>query len=364
MLILLILGIGSHFQSSTVNISLIIRDLLLRNEQLVIPGFGAFKIIHRPAQISKTTQVLIPPAREVVFDSQLKSGDNQLLLAIKKKHGLSEAETGDALKKYILHIEEDIRSTGAVMMEGLGKIKRDKSGNLNLEPITELLNPGGVFALPRIEIPVTEKREIIRTVTEHRKTLPLPEVRRRINWWIPAIAIIVLATIISVSYFTGLITHIPGIANKKEAVVVKSKAQNRIVFGNKATVQKEPIDTTREAISRQLDQRTERENALRFENKQKKANETVDVTPKIKPTMPAGPYQIISGSFTITENAERQIVSLRKKGINAEMLPRSGKYYMVTLGSYRTGSEAQAALELLKEQLDQDLWVMKTGTRD
>jgi nucleoid DNA-binding protein/cell division protein FtsN len=348
------------FNHSTVNISLIIRDLLLRNEQLVIPGFGSFKVIHRPAQISKTTQVLIPPAKEIVFDSQVKSGDNQLLLAIKKKHGLSEAETSEALKKYILHIEEEIRSTGSVMMEGLGKIKRDSTGSLTFGPITELLNPGGVFALPKIEIPVTEKREIIRTVTEHKKTMPHQEVRRRRNWWIPAIAVIVLAIIISVSYFTGLITQIPGIALKKETVVVKGKDQNRIVFGNKANTQKDTSkDTIREAISRQLDQLTERENALRFEDEQKKANETVNETPKIKPTVVAGPYQIISGSFTVTENAERQILSLRKKGINAELLPRSGKYYMVTLGSYPTRTEAISALETLRGQLDQDLWVMK-----
>ena len=338
---------------------------MLRNEQLVISGFGTFKIIHHPAQISKTTQVLIPPSREIVFDSQLKSGDNHLLLAIKKKHGLSEAETSEALKKYILHIEEDIRSTGAVMIEGLGKIKRDKTGGLNLEPIAELLNPGGVFALPRIEIPVSEKREITRTVTEHKKTLPLPEVRRRRSWWIPGVALIVLAMIISVSYFTGLITHIPGITPKKETVVVKSKDQTRIVFGNKANAIKDTTkDTIREAISRQLDQRAERENALRFEDEQKKSNEMANETPKIKPTVPAAPYQIISGSFTVTENAERQILSLRKKGINAELLPRSGKYYMVTLGSYHTLSEAQSALELLKGQLDQDLWVMKIVTRD
>ena len=158
---------------------------MLRNEQLVIPGFGTFKIIHRPAQISKTTQVLIPPAREIVFDSQLKSGDNQLILSIKKKHGLSEAETSESLKKYILQIDEEIRSTGSVIMEGLGKIKKDNAGSLTFEPLPELLNPGGVFALPKIEIPVTVKKEIARTVTEHKKTLPRPEVRRRINWWIP-----------------------------------------------------------------------------------------------------------------------------------------------------------------------------------
>jgi nucleoid DNA-binding protein len=353
------------FNHSTVNITLIIRDLLLRNEQIAIPGFGSFRIIHRPAQISKTNQLLIPPAREIVFDSQLKSGDNQLLLSIKKKHGLSESETSEALKKYILHVEEEIRSTGSVMMEGLGRIKREGSGSLNFEPITELLNPGGVFALPKIEIPVAEKREITKTVIEHKTPLPRPEVRRRRNWWTPAIAFIFLATVIFVSYFTGLITHIPGITPRKESVVVKSKDQNRIVFGNRANTPKDTTnDTTREAISRQLDERTERENALRFEDEQKKANEAVKETPAIKTTLPAGPYQIISGSFTITENAERHIRSLRKKGINAELLPRSGKYYMVTLGSYPTLSEAQKALDLLKGQLDQDLWVMKIVTRD
>jgi nucleoid DNA-binding protein len=348
-----------------VNITLIIRDLLLRNEQLTIPGFGTFKIIHRPAQISKSTQVMIPPSREIIFDSQLKSGDNQLLLSIKKKHGLSETETNEALKKYILHIEEEIRSSGSIMMEGLGKIKKAGAENLTFEPIPELLNPGGVFALPKIEIPVTEKKEIIRTLEENRKTLPYPEARRRRNWWTPAIAVIFLATVIFVSYFTGLITHIPGIAVKDEPVVVKSKDQKRIVFGSSVYAPKDSTkDTTREAIGRQLDQRTERENALRFREGQKKADEVVKEKPEIKPTIPAGPYQIISGSFTITENAEKHILSLRKKGINAEMLPRSGRYYMVTLGSYPTLSEAQKALELLKGQLNQDLWVMKIGTRD
>jgi nucleoid DNA-binding protein len=348
-----------------VNISILIRDLLLRNEQLVIPGFGSFKIIHRPAQISRTTQVLLPPAREIVFDGQLKSGDNQLLLSIKKKYGLSEAETSEALKKYILHLEAEIRSNDLVVMEGLGKIKRETNGSLTFEPITELLNPGGVFALPNIEIPVPGKRDIPKAVPKQLKTLPVPEVRKRRNWWVPAIAVIFLSAVIFVSYLTGLITHIPGTSTKKETVVVKGSDQNRIVFGSKGGIKKDTtMDTTREAISRQLDKRTERENALRIEDDQKKTNEPVKRTPEIKPTVPAGPYQVISGAFTLTENAERQIREFRKKGINAEMLPRSGKYYMVTLGSYATVSDAEAAIELLKGQLNQDLWVMKIGTRD
>jgi hypothetical protein len=37
---------------------------------------------------------------------------------------------------------------------------------------------------------------------------------------------------------------------------------------------------------------------------------------------------------------------------------------MVTLGSYANLSQAESALELLKEKLDQDMWVMKIGKRD
>ncbi len=338
---------------------------MLRNEQLAIPGFGTFKIIHRPAQISKTTHVLLPPAREIVFDGQLRSGDNLLLLSIKNKYGLSETAGSEALNKFIRLLEEDMRSAGSVILEGLGKITRDNSGTLVFEPVTGLLNPGGVFALPKIDMPASEKKATTGAFAEHKKSLPLPEVRRRRKWWIPAIAAIVLVMLASIGYFTGLITHIPGIPLKKKAVVVQSRDNSRIVFGSKSNVQKDSTkDTTREAISRQLDQRAERENALRFENEHKKAVVPVSEAPAIKPTVPAGPYQIISGSFTMAENAERQILSLHKKGINAELLPRSGKYYMVTLGSYPTRSAAIAALALLKDQLDQDLWVMKIGTRD
>jgi hypothetical protein len=326
---------------------------------------GTLKIIHRPAQFSRTTQVLIPPAKEIVFDSQLKPGDTQLLLSIKKRNGLTESDASEALKKFIHHLEEGIRSTGSVLLEGLGELKRNSIGGLMIEPIPELLNPGGIFALPKIEMPVSEQKVIIPAVTEYKKTLPLPEVRRRRKWWIPAIALIVLVMIVSIGYFTGLITQIPGITPKKETVVVKNKDQSRIVFGTKSNVQKDtPKDTAREAISRQLDERTARENALRFENEQKQATKAVNAAPAIKPTVPAGPFQIISGSFTLTENAERHIRSMRKKGINAELLPRRGKFYMVTLGSYPTLAEAQAAMELLKGQLDQDLWVMKIGTSD
>ena len=140
-------------------IALIIRDVLLHNEQLVIPGFGTFRIIHKPARISKTTQVLLPPSKEIVFDNQQKQGDNLLFLSIKKKLGLTESESGEELKKFLHQIEEDIRSGNSAILEGLGKLILDKTGNLKFEPLDDLLNLTGVFALPQLEIKLPGKAE-------------------------------------------------------------------------------------------------------------------------------------------------------------------------------------------------------------
>jgi nucleoid DNA-binding protein len=341
-----------------VNIASIIRDLLLRNEQLVIPGFGTFKIRHRPAQISKTTQLLIPPSKELLFDSHLTTGDNQLLLAIKKKQGLSESETSESLNKFIYQLEDEIRSKGSVLIEGLGKLSRDGTGSLRFEPVDDLLNLGGVFALPKLEIPVSEIKAAPKITEPVRTVLPAPVIRRHRKWWIPAAAIVLLAAAGSLAYVAGIFDTIPGLKQTQKTAAVKNNNPKRIVFGNRETVKR---DTTREAVSAQLDQRTARENALRYEeNKQKRASDSVLKYPTmVEPATATGPYQIISGSFTIVQNAERQRAQLQKKGVHAELLPHRGKYYMVSLGAYPTTEMAEAALKEFREKLDQDLWVMK-----
>ncbi|RPI46931.1 MAG: SPOR domain-containing protein [Bacteroidetes bacterium] len=87
-------------------------------------------------------------------------------------------------------------------------------------------------------------------------------------------------------------------------------------------------------------------------------------TPHAKPagvplSAAAGQYHIISGSFTVPGNAEKQVSQLRNKGLNPELLPKRGKYTMVSLGSYAAKNEAVSAMNQLRARLEQDLWVMK-----
>ena len=80
---------------------------------------------------------------------------------------------------------------------------------------------------------------------------------------------IVLVMLVSIGYFTGMFTHIPGLHLKRSRCCQK-QGSKQDCFRKQANAQKDTTkDTIREAISRQLDERTERENALRFENEQK-----------------------------------------------------------------------------------------------
>jgi len=344
---------------STVNIPLIIRDLLLRIDQLVIPGFGTFKVIHQPAQINKTTKLLLPPSKEIIFDNQQKSGDNQFMLSVKKRLGLSELEAGEVLREFLNQLEEEIRARGSAFIEGVGKLTPDNSGKLKFEPLKDLLKLPGVFALPEIEIPVPLMVEEVKLPTVQTGTPAIPVVRTRKKRWILASAI-VLVFLGTVAYFTGMLDRFTGTGQNKEMVIPKEKQPNRMVFGNRKSYEK---DTVKEALSRQLDERNSRD-ALRFEEKKKQAADSaLRVAVAVQEPSPAGPYHIISGAFQVLNNAERQQSALREKGLNPVLLPRNGKYYMVSLGSYITEDEAVKVVTELKEKLHQDLWVMKISER-
>jgi cell division protein FtsN len=70
-------------------------------------------------------------------------------------------------------------------------------------------------------------------------------------------------------------------------------------------------------------------------------------------------YHIIAGAFLVPNNAERQKKEMEKRGLQAEVLPKRGDYFMVSLGSYDTQQEATKAMNELSKSLDKQLWIMK-----
>jgi hypothetical protein len=300
----------------------------------------------------------MPPSKEIVFDSQQKQGDNLLFLSVKKKTGLSESESGEELKKFLRQLEEEIRTGGSATLEGMGKLIREKSGNLKFEPADDLMNLTGVFALPQLEIKLPGRKETVKPSPVPAETSTLTPIRKK-RLWIPAAIILVLASLSAALYFTGVFSSRTAIKQTNDSLVPGTESPNRLVFGSRDTAMD---DSIKEDVRRQLEERTARENALRMNETARKAQPPVSKDPMPAPDAlkPAqGPYHIISGSFTLAANAEKQQALLKRKGLHPELLPKRGKYFMVSLGSYASRKEAIAVMEQLRESLEQDLWVMK-----
>lgn len=332
------------------NISFLIRDLLLRNEQLVIPGFGTFRIVMRPARISRSTQELLPPVREIVFDSHHRMGDNQLLLAIRKKGGIAEAEAMEMLKTFVRQLESGLRE-GTAVLEGLGKLESDKKGGYTFRPVDDLVNFTGIFALPKLELETTLPPRKETAMPSVAATRPAP--RRR--WWL-AVLVVVLAAAGTTAYLSGWFTTFQ---TAEEPVTLAEEDTGRIVFGERPG-----YDSITEVISRKLEEETSRV-ALRPQE----PDTQVAVKPDpVKPAAPvpdreipaaAGPYHIITGAFSVPENAGKQHADLKARGFNPTLLPKRGKFYMVSLGAYASHSEASKALEGFKQKIDVELWIKK-----
>lgn len=69
---------------------------------------------------------------------------------------------------------------------------------------------------------------------------------------------------------------------------------------------------------------------------------------------------IISGSFTLYSNAQKQNTKLKAMGFDSKILEPYGQYNRVTVKEFATPEEARLALPALRSQIkDQTLWLLK-----
>ncbi len=360
------------------NIIPVISDLLLHNQKAAIPGFGTFVVLQRPAQLNKVTRVLTPPSRVIRFDSKQQEDDGQLSGYLVQKLKQTRTDAAEAISRFAEDTAANLKDKGSVVLEGLGTLSRERAGDIAFSPDAELSQRITLFELPKLNIPApfptpepVAKPEPVKPsphippVAKVTREFPAPPSRNKRRWWIPAAILLVLAGLAGAVYYTG---NYKSLIHDVKTKLSGNKPQDegdKLVFGSTAGQDsaRAGSDTLKEHISRELDERTSGKNALSYEEKK-----PVPIQPRVVNTPePAHqiqgsslkPYQIIAGAFLVPNNAERQKTQLEKKGLSPVILPKRGDYIMVSLGSYDTPEQADAAMRQFKEVLTQDLWVMR-----
>ncbi len=358
------------------NIIPIIRELLLRNQKAVIPGFGSLVISQHSARLNRITRELAPPTRELSFKSGRHTDDEQLKLYLGRKTKQKPEVVAEAVSAFINTATKQLTENGSFMLEGLGKLTRSGSGDFAFEADEELMKQISLFDLPKINLQPAQQdsgaaaKTVPQPVPQAEKVFPVISNKKKNRWWIPAAVVALVLGLAAYGYFTGLYEKFI-IGKNAEVLISESDNQDeRLVFGSRTNADSaaNEKDSLKALISKQIDERTTREHALSYKEPNTEKQVSVVSEPKqvnapapVNRVAPSAdhPFHVIAGSFTILENAERQMAKLQKKGLSPIMLPKRGKYYMVSLGSYSTAEQAKAAKQQFKEQLDQELWVMK-----
>jgi nucleoid DNA-binding protein len=343
-----------------VNISPFIRELLLHREEITIPGFGTFTISHHSAEVNKVTKSVSPPSKEILFNERKHNDDGQLAEFIMQKQQLSKEEAIKSITLFVKSTEDQLRLNGTTSIEGIGYLGRDKAGKYIFKPMKELIGRINIFELPKLDIPAA-KAVTPRTITPKPYIPPVSiNTEKKRRWWIPAALVALLIGLASLVYFTGLYKRF---ASHEPVAIVSSEdssQDDRLVFGNRVSTES---DTMQERISRELDKRTAREEALVYQEAREKTAENFekDVIQPVQPviSVPDKSYHIIAGAFQVEANAKRQKAQLENKGFSPVLLDKRGKYYMVSLGSYDTKEQAVIALKQFRGKLEQEMWVMR-----
>ena len=373
-------------QSKTfkVNLAKYIYDLLLENETVIIPGFGAFISTYKPAVIGENE--IKPPSKEISFSQQIRNNDGLLVAAIARKAKISQPNALKRIERERENMLYQLDKGEDVIVENLGKLFYNEKNKIQFasfqkdnllldsfgfEPISmediveKAIEPEIDEAIveqvtlseivetvsdkvfePEIEIldlepvdetfaePIVEK-ELINIQLPEYKHIPLtekPEQRKKTGWY---------------WYFLILIPVVIG------GYFMFNKISN-------STYKEIDREATPQIEKQEIIVQTPADSAVNESVAENEAVETVKTETTLNSTSADTKYYLVGGGFKNEENAEKFIVRLKERGIEGFLLGQKGSLFLVGIGSFNSANEAYNTLnEHVKKYPDWNIWVYK-----
>lgn len=109
-------------------LSKMVRDLILDNDRVSLPGLGSFVAESVPASFSDDGYSIRPPYRKMYFRRNLEP-DKLLIEAYSKAEGLSQEESEAVLTEFISEMKAVLNRQKVIIFPGLGKLRATQENN-------------------------------------------------------------------------------------------------------------------------------------------------------------------------------------------------------------------------------------------
>ena len=161
-----------------------IKNLILDNDEVTLPGVGSFVSEVVPSSFSDKGYTINPPYRKLSFRHR-QGKDNLLAEFYSKSNGTDLESAGKLVKVFLDGLEEDLRTKKTVEMPGLGRLRATREGTIFFIPDEDLDIYCSGFGLQPVSLKTHEEtpEEVARAVSDLRKMVddpvpplkPLPE---------------------------------------------------------------------------------------------------------------------------------------------------------------------------------------------
>ncbi|NQU53431.1 MAG: SPOR domain-containing protein [Bacteroidetes bacterium] len=350
------------------NIGNYIHQLLLENDLVIIPGFGAFVSIYKSAQIVKDTNELKPPSKEISFNQQIRNNDALLVGRVAEGEVISHFDALKLIEKERENIIYQLDKGQKVYLEETGELFINENNEIQLEPIQDenlLLDSFGLESVSikevieektipienKIETEIEEPPKEEQVIELEEKPDPEPisipitnnepdkkEKKKRSWLWV----LLILAPIIVVGIYIT--------TNKTTNENPPTKISNKI----EETIENKPILKADTTIIDSIPELS-KDSVLTEEIK----------TPTIETIESDSPkYILVGGSFKAQENAENYLIELKGKGFDPFHLGKRGNFYIVGIGKYNSEKEALTAKRNFSEENpNSGIWIYEEKTK-
>jgi nucleoid DNA-binding protein/cell division protein FtsN len=333
----------------------ILRELINENSSVEIPGLGTFNTEYASASIQFATRGIAPSSLRIEFSQKPVSGkSNPLKSYLISNIGLTHEKADSILESFCQSVSNALQSDKKAEIKGFGWLVVDIEGGVHFQMYPDFPYRLDSFGLKQIP---AETAHFKSKTTPDRETpvIPLhpfddefPEVselngERKYNFKWAFVAAIFLATLVSFGsvYFLALNSEPSEILANQEKPVRQEAAMVPVNKDNEVLVEKksEPLDIS--------------EKKLETEN-------PVDVSaPAVKSVIEEN-YYVIAGSFQMSEKSIKLNLSLKSDGFQSEILNKNENGFIrVSAAKFKSKPEAIAFIESKKENLKENLWVLK-----
>jgi hypothetical protein len=317
------------------NLDKYIRELLLQHDCVILPGMGGFIANYKSAEFDVAQKTVIPPSRQILFNTNLVHNDGLLYAYISKETGYGYKEVQAIAEVYFKTIKYEIGKGLKFTIDDLGYffLNRVRQVEFKQELTDNLLLTS--YGLPYLKYKEFD-RIPVRTKYYHAADDIDPVIRqRRIRRWVytsAAACLIAAMTLMPVRMGNLNISSFdvrPTDSHLKEQPVMEIGAETTTpetdvqTLAGEQTLSPDPAEPVK-AIS---------------------ANEVS--------------YHIIVGSFKEINNARQLQHQMVQEGFKAEILTGDNAYYRVSAEQFPEKQAAIAALSSFRaKQAYKSAWLL------